>query len=110
MFGWFKTANAFQSTLPARGATEVTEVDMKIILISIHAPRTGSDLRRLFCGIKSFPFQSTLPARGATFNLQVTQIHSKFQSTLPARGATTLYRYLMHAYIISIHAPRTGSD
>ena len=56
----------FQSTLPARGATRfiraridcteisihaprtgsdivVTDVDMQIIIISIHAPRTGSD-------------------------------------------------------------------
>ena len=28
----------------------------------------------------------------------------------PRTGSDTLYRYLMLAYIISIHAPRTGSD
>ena len=35
---------AFQSTLPARGATFSGKVIYQHILISIHAPRTGSDL------------------------------------------------------------------
>ena len=56
--------------------------------ISTHAPRTGSDK---YMGIwEQFPFtfQPTLPARGATkfcFNLPHV---GKFQPTLPARGAT----------------------
>ena len=57
-----------------------------MLLISIHAPRTGSDgaLKKLFPSLL-------------------------FQSTLPARGATT---FVVHAQKsnISIHAPRTGSD
>ena len=57
------------------------------------------------------PFQSTLPVRGATRARKIlANLRKKFQSTLPVRGATTgqgrhaLYR------LISIHAPRAGSD
>ena len=37
----------FQSTLPARGATLVQWGNLRHVPISIHAPRTGSDLREL---------------------------------------------------------------
>ncbi len=57
-------------------------------LISIHAPRTGSD---------SDTRWNTLPAY-------------RFQSTLPARGATSDSTSLAGGTCISIHAPRTGSD
>ena len=58
-------------------------------VISIHAPRTGSDGAQFQPAGKSLRFQSTLPARGATRRLPN-------QAGLCAR--------------ISIHAPRTGSD
>ena len=55
-------------------------------------------------------FQSTLPVRGATSGLAATGVNQVFQSTLPVRGATggnlTVYGYAL----ISIHAPREGSD
>ena len=35
--------STFQSTLPARGATIVLQMLLKLGTISIHAPRTGSD-------------------------------------------------------------------
>ena len=37
--------------------------------ISIHAPRTGSDPSILCQFVRHFLFQSTLPARGATISL-----------------------------------------
>ena len=37
-------AARFQSTLPARGATQAAILFRLLILISIHAPRTGSDV------------------------------------------------------------------
>ena len=37
------TLKTFQSTLPARGATTSLEIPYNYIIISIHAPRTGSD-------------------------------------------------------------------
>ena len=57
----------FQSTLPARGATQATAIG-----------QGGQP-----------PFQSTLPARGATPSHTPNPSHMPFQSTLPARGATT---------------------
>ena len=81
--------NIFQSTLPARGATErcdcgCSQTDISIhaprtgsdknalmlahqCAISIHAPRTGSDGKRGAQALSPAPFQSTLPARGATY-------------------------------------------
>ena len=78
--------------------------------ISIHAPRTGSDMKEqtsLRCRKHFNPrsphgerhvgevikpceklFQSTLPARGATSASPLATLTKKFQSTLPARGAT----------------------
>ena len=80
-------------------------------VISIHAPRTGSDNRgyRVIGGMGDFNprsphgerpamlgnmcrestlFQSTLPARGATYPKVFHTLTALFQSTLPARGAT----------------------
>ena len=146
----------FQSTLPARGATGVTLLPAPLVpnfnprsphgerphrlshggeglLISIHAPRTGSDreIRARLAGVR--PFQSTLPARGATtvrgsagcaarhFNPRSPHGERQgflvpadggllFQSTLPARGATHRRGHGARLRGISIHAPRTGSD
>ena len=78
----------FQSTLPARGATARQRTRRSTGGISIHAPRTGSDI----ANSRTVPF-SVL-----------------FQSTLPARGATIPMLRRGFARHISIHAPRTGSD
>ena len=57
----------FQSTLPARGATRGTAArGGGFRRISIHAPRTGSDSGEIACVDLRKEFQSTLPARGAT--------------------------------------------
>ena len=55
-------------------------------------------------------FQSTLPARGATIPCTARGCSATFQSTLPARGATRLRPRSADQFLISIHAPRTGSD
>ena len=55
-------------------------------------------------------FQSTLPARGATLTSICLKSPASFQSTLPARGATWGVWVTAYARMISIHAPRTGSD
>ena len=57
-------------------------------MISIHAPREGSDgeidtWKSWYDG-----FQSTLPVRGATSENSTMFRTIKFQSTLPVRGAT----------------------
>ena len=61
---------------------------IRLLDISIHAPREGSDLTR------------SLFAKN----------HGKFQSTLPVRGATHLKSISQAFFWISIHAPREGSD
>ena len=127
-----RTALQFQSTLPARGATRVRARVFAEEAISTHAPRTGSDdvlwcrlvirqdfnprsphgERRVSAFVSStiLRFQPTLPARGATLPSSTCCFFCKFQSTLPARGATRLRCALSLRPIISIHAPRTGSD
>ena len=57
-------------------------------IISIHAPREGSDRH----------------------SHDIGHSHSIFQSTLPVRGATLLPVLGLIRRGISIHAPREGSD
>ena len=56
-------------------------------------------------------FLSTLPARGATRRIDKISGIKEFLSTLPARGATPVVSAReLHDFLISIHAPREGSD
>ena len=57
-------------------------------------------------------FLSTLPARGATQLIETSILaEAEFLSTLPARGATWPALSRSPAVkLISIHAPREGSD
>ena len=100
----------FQSTLPARGATTRRLFSIIFKGISIHAPRTGSDQMPTIRLPIHLTFQSTLPARGATAAGFAPCRTFVFQSTLPARGATIPAYFFRQNSIISIHAPRTGSD
>ena len=56
----------FLSTLPARGATISERATEVYNLISIHAPREGSDTFTFLVFLAVLVFLSTLPARGAT--------------------------------------------
>ena len=87
--GLVSPACKFQSTLPARGATPREICEPVPVPISIHAPRTGSDVRRV-----------RLPCAGrAYFNPRSPHGERRFR---PEPVAPT--------QDISIHAPRTGSD
>ena len=123
----------FQSTLPARGATTEKYKWYTMYLISIHAPREGSDGRpggKKCCVLK---ISIHAPREGSDFifcagerlrmdfnprsprgerpecALLIESTH-KFQSTLPARGATYIIKTSIEIAMISIHAPREGSD
>ena len=78
----------FQSTRPARGATEKFNCFTGHRFISIHAPREGRDAVRI----------------NPSFD------NSRFQSTRPARGATRAFLRTGKTTCISIHAPREGRD
>ena len=84
------------------------EVD---IVISIHAPREGSDV--IVSDIKFIrcQFQSTLPARGATVNFAMLAIRpDNFNPRSPRGERQHGEVYNIGDIIISIHAPREGSD
>ena len=83
---------------------------MRIIGISIHAPRTGSDSRVLYTVTPSGYFNPRSP-HGERPSLHTSRTQCRrFQSTLPARGATKHGGTRIPGENISIHAPRTGSD
>ena len=83
----------------------------RVLRISTHAPRTGSDAAKAPEKPPEEPFQPTLPARGATkIRAWNARYEKKFQPTLPARGATNQLAVHALGREISTHAPRTGSD
>ena len=57
--------SAFQSTLPAWGATPRSKFIARIRIISIHAPRMGSDLQAKCDSAEADVFQSTPPRMGS---------------------------------------------
>ena len=78
--------------------------------ISIHAPLTGSDRGRVVCSCDSLYFNPRSPYGERLTQLAHSLLSLSFQSTLPLRGATRVDRYKYRHYLISIHAPLTGSD
>ena len=84
----YHNCKAFQSTLPARGATFGKRKEGTGEKISIHAPRTGSDVKRNTDHITPLYFNPRSP-------------HGERLVACEESQAVT---------IISIHAPRTGSD
>ena len=102
-------------------------------MISIHAPREGSDraCNTAYNFLDNFNPRSPrgerrlpLPVKGATVNISIhapregsdaasvltPSFRPAFQSTLPARGATLPFGHIREEFGISIHAPREGSD
>ena len=85
----FAGGGAISIHAPRTGSDIIISHDGAFRNISIHAPRTGSDMAIANTPPMCKKFQSTLPARGATLGRTCFSIQrSAFQSTLPARGAT----------------------
>ena len=78
--------------------------------ISIHAPRTGSDVCRAPNRAGTADFNPRSPHGERQHSQHATLKITRFQSTLPARGATFRFFDFFPNHGISIHAPRTGSD
>ena len=79
----------FQSTLPARGATRKRSFPLyKSMQISIHAPRTGSDVADEGQNSFTTDFNPRSPHGERLLPPPSSPARAIFQSTLPARGAT----------------------
>ena len=83
----FVTSMLFQSTLPVRGATVSDDTAPPELVISIHAPREGSD-------------------DGGTYYA----LHGAISIHAPREGSDRLLIEPYEPVAISIHAPREGSD
>ena len=79
----------FQSTLPARGATQELRTAFARRTISIHAPRTGSDELGKTRAAAVGDFNPRSPHGERQFSHNHHHSLLIFQSTLPARGATS---------------------
>ena len=126
--------DSFLSTLPARGATTLQRVLRHVCAISIHAPREGSDALNPSVGCIVVNISIHAPREGSdTQTARSTAGSTTFLSTLPARGATSAFSVISSPAsnfyprsprgerpveverdkmerLISIHAPREGSD
>ena len=81
------------------------------VAISIHAPRTGSDRTQGTTPCRTSSFQSTLPARGATASCSAESCLPRYFNPRSPHGerlSVTSTNFTVSC--ISIHAPRTGSD
>ena len=94
---------------PQRNAT-VADDAFSLLFISIHAPREGSDRGALSSRERVENFNPRSPRGERPDNLFLLPRLSLFQSTLPARGATLAGKPFAYYELISIHAPREGSD
>ena len=100
----------FQSTLPEKGATiSARDIDTTG-LISIHAPREGSDYSEVNKMWILNHFNPRSPRRERHAGEISQEQYEKFQSTLPEKGATHTGLFFGRQCYISIHAPREGSD
>jgi len=123
----------FQSTLPAKGATQYGWERQGQPDISIHAPRKGSDKQDVFdfSGTVNFNPRSPqrerplaefntnpydiisihAPRKGSDINFGVVSLWQKyFNPRSPQRERRDPKGELYIACKISIHAPRKGSD
>ena len=100
----------FQSTPPARGATFNTTNNNKGNAISIHAPREGGDSWGVKCATSRIGFQSTPPARGATLPTPPRTKSTGISIHAPREGGDPPVEQMPVSDAISIHAPREGGD
>ena len=85
--------------------------DCRPVIISIHAPRMGSDLSRPAHESQNEQFQSTLPGWGATIRVSPYSSPRLISIHAPRMGSdSNILNIFKIDKKISIHAPRMGSD
>ncbi len=96
---------------PRRGSDKPTINNFEsYVLISIHAPRRGSDVSDRADFFADCYFNPRSPQGERRQHRRGQRHQGQFQSTLPAGGATRDTGGLSWINCISIHAPRRGSD
>ena len=79
----------FQSTRPLRGATLHVVVEHVFLVISIHAPLTGRDVRQVgLCLLQRLISIHVPPTGHDTQSIAYLYECLEFQSTCPVRGTT----------------------
>ena len=107
---WQAWAEEFQSTLPARGATCEQLLAPALLLISIHAPRTGSDVASSPNTRASYTISIHAPRTGSDRQFSFPCADSVYFNPRSPHGERRLLGQTSGERDISIHAPRTGSD
>jgi hypothetical protein len=81
-----------------------------VTVVSIHAPRVGSDAWAGGNYVVTRSFNPRSPCGERRVAKLITRAPPRFQSTLPVWGATGYCSAVQSAFDVSIHAPRVGSD
>ena len=101
----------FQSTLPVRGATLEVGDGSGGPVVSIHAPREGSDLRRSSAISPNIRVSIHAPREGSDLFCMPIKRNRIVSIHAPREGSDRALADLPFAiYDVSIHAPREGSD
>ena len=104
------SAFLFQSTLPVWGATAANQYLDDMYIISIHAPRVGSDVLCGQLGAERQYFNPRSPCGERRKGRAAVCFHGHFNPRSPCGERpfdTDVYKGVT---FISIHAPRVGSD
>ena len=105
------TQSVFQPTLPARGATARVCRRAWAVVISTHAPRTGSDVGGSGSYFSQRHFNPRSPHGERPWAVVEVIFRSDNFNPRSPHGERRLRRYGTSVAIgISTHAPRTGSD
>ena len=109
--GCSRPGGRFQSTHPARGATDFRLASDRAVYISIHAPREGCDRPCCTSETGRRYFNPRTPRGGATPIFSIAQRSRAISIHAPREGCDAcLSCGSSRGGIISIHAPREGCD
>ena len=105
-----KAVASFQSTLPVWGATIDHRSHAERKLISIHAPRVGSDSIAALTAALEFYFNPRSPCGERPRLAATLRPQSRISIHAPRVGSDLTDKEVWQFEKISIHAPRVGSD
>jgi len=96
---------------PPSGERRVSDTSQYAdVLVSIHAPRVGSDSQGGTITLTLKTFQSTPPEWGATADVSKSRSTFRVSIHAPRVGSDPSPVQLLGQSPVSIHAPRVGSD